>query len=107
MPAGEEQKSLQTGLANSSIGQVQVHLKRDAQAVDPLKAAAPFLKPYDFYYARNQYFLGLAYVHLKKTPDARAALNEVVALNTPFKSYAQDEITKLPTTPAAKAKKRG
>jgi len=42
-----QQKSLQKGLALSSLGQVNIEKKENAQAVENLRAAAPLLKPDD------------------------------------------------------------
>src|SRR5260370_39574862 len=42
-----QQKGLQKGLALSSLGQVNIEKKANAQAVENLKAAAPLLRPDD------------------------------------------------------------
>ncbi len=101
-----QQKGLQTGMAQAAIGHAHAKNSRFAEAIEPLKAAAPLLKPYDFYYARCQYLLGFSYARLKKTADAKAALSEAAGLNTPFKTLAEEEIGKLGAVPAKRAKKR-
>jgi tetratricopeptide (TPR) repeat protein len=99
-----QQKGLQEGLAYSALGQVLVHRTRDAQAVDALKAAAPLLKPYAFYFGRNQYLLGFALSRLKRTAEARTVLTEAASVDSPYRSHAQDALSKLP--PPAKAPRK-
>jgi len=100
----KQQKDLQQGLAHSALGQVHIHKKRDAQAAESLRAASPLLKPYDFYYARNQYVLGFALVNLRRPAEAKPVFAEAASLNTPYKPLAQAEFNKLagPTRPAKK-----
>ena len=105
-----QQKSLQTGLAWSSIGQVLIHKKQDAQAVEAFRTAAPMLKPAAVTYARNQYRLGFALINLKRLPEARIAFMESASVDTPYRSLAQEKMKGLPASaPAKKAppKKRG
>src|SRR5712664_2393622 len=87
-----QQKSLQKGLALSSLGQVNIEKKDNAQAVENLKAAAPLLKPDDGSYARNQYRLGFALLNLKKTAEAKEAFTQAASVNGPYKSLAQDKL---------------
>src|SRR5260370_29163691 len=70
------QKALQKGLALSSLGQVNIQKKDNAQAVENLKTAAPLLKPDDGSYARNQYRLGFALLNLEKNPEAQEAFTQ-------------------------------
>jgi tetratricopeptide (TPR) repeat protein len=101
-----QQKALQEGLAHSALGQVMVHKTRDAQAVDELKAAGPLLKPYAFYYGRNQYFLGFALSRLKRVAEARTVLAEAASIDSPYRSLAQERLSQLGGAPARPAKKR-
>ena len=87
-----QQKSLQKGLALSSLGQVNIEKKDNAQAVQNLKAAAPLLKPDDGSYGRNQYRLGYALLNLKKTAEAKEAFTQAASVNGPYKSLAQDKL---------------
>src|SRR5712692_3126313 len=68
-----QQKSLQKGLALSSLGQVNIEKKGNAQAVENLKAAAPLL-------------------NLKKTAEAKEAFTQAASVNGPYKSLAQDKL---------------
>jgi hypothetical protein len=51
--------------------------------------------------------LGFTYARLKKIPEATAALNECIALNTPFKAPAQQTLTQMGTTTTTKRPGRG
>jgi tetratricopeptide (TPR) repeat protein len=96
------QKALQQGLAQSALGQVYLHQKKFPQAVDALKTASPLLKADANSYGRNLYRLGFAHIQMKNTAEARKALTEAVSVESPYKPYAQDLLTKL----SAPAKKR-
>lgn len=102
-----QQKSVQQGLAWSSIGQVQLQRKQNSQAVESLKTAAPLLKSDNFSYARNQYRLGFAYINLKMMAEARAAFADAASLNTPYRGPAQEKMAGIPATAGKQhAKKR-
>jgi tetratricopeptide (TPR) repeat protein len=100
----QQQSSLQKGLALSALGQVNLQKKNNAGAVDNFKAAAPLLKADVNSYARNEYRLGYALLNLKKIPEAKAALSEAAAGNTPYKAPAQDKLKALSAATAARAK---
>jgi tetratricopeptide (TPR) repeat protein len=87
-----QQKSLQKGLALSSLGQVNIAKKDNAQAVTNLKAAGPLLKPDDGSYARNQYRLGFALLNLKRTAEAKEAFTQAASVNSPYKALAQEKL---------------
>jgi tetratricopeptide (TPR) repeat protein len=100
----QQQSSLQKGLALSSLGQVNIQKKSNAQAVENLKAASPLLKADPNSYARNQYRLGFALLNLKKVPEAKAALTEAASVNSPYKALAQDKLKAMGGGTTAKAK---
>src|SRR6266571_4026449 len=87
-----QQKSLQKGLALSSLGQVNIEKKDNAQAVENLKAAAPLLKPDDGSYARNQYRLGFALLNLRRNAEAKEAFTQAASVNSPYKALAQEKL---------------
>jgi tetratricopeptide (TPR) repeat protein len=97
-----QQKGLQKGLALSSLGQVQIEKKDNAQAVENLKAAASLLKPDDGSYARNQYRMGFAFLNLKKNAEAKEALTQAASVNSPYRQAALDKLKSL----AAPAKRK-
>ena len=87
-----QQKGLQKGLALSSLGQVNIEKKDNAQAVENLKAAAPLLKPDDGSYAQNQYRLGFALVNLKRTAEAKEAFTQAASVNSPYRAKALEKL---------------
>ena len=95
----QQQTSLQRGLALSSLGQVNMEKKDNAQAVQNFRAAAPLVKSDAITYARNQYRLGFALVNLKRMPEAKEAFTQAASVNSPYKSLAQDKLKSF-NTPA-------
>jgi len=89
------QISIQKGLALSTLGQVSLQKKLNAQAVDNLSKAAPLLKSNDTLYARNEYRLGFAYLNLKKNADATKAFAEAASVDSPYKAPAQEKLAEL------------
>jgi len=81
----DRQKNLQKGLALSSLGQVNIEKKDNAQAVENLKAD-------DGSYGRNQYRLGYALLNLKRTAEAKDAFTQAASVNGPYKSLALDKL---------------
>jgi tetratricopeptide (TPR) repeat protein len=96
----KQQSALQKGLALSTLGQVNLQKKNNAQAVTNFQAAAPLLKSNDASYARNAYRLGFALINLKKMPEAKAAFTEAASVNSPYKGPAQDKLKSLSAPPA-------
>jgi len=95
----QQQTSLQRGLALSSLGQINMEKKDNAQAVQNFRAAAPLVKSDAITYARNQYRLGFALVNLKRMPEAKEAFTQAASVNSPYKSLAQDKLKSF-NTPA-------
>lgn len=96
--------TLQTGIAWSAEGQVLINKNDLPGAATAFQTASPLLKSEKVYYARNLYRLGFTYARQKKVPEATAALNEVISMDTPFKGPAQQTLQQL-NTPAAPAKR--
>lgn len=99
-----QQKGLQKGLALSSLGQVNIEKKDNAQAVENLKAAGPLVKPDDGSYARNQYRLGFALLNLKKNAEAKEAFTQAASVNSPYKALAQEKLKGLTGATTARRK---
>ena len=99
-----QQKSLQKGLALSSLGQVNIEKKDNAKAVENLRAAAPLLKADDGSYARNQYRLGFALLNMKRNAEAKEAFTQAASVNSPYKALAQDKLKASAGAPAARRK---
>jgi tetratricopeptide (TPR) repeat protein len=101
----KQQTALQKGLAFSTLGQVNMQKKNNAQAIQNFQAAAPLLKSNDIGYARNAYRLGFAFLNLKKYSDAKAAFSEAASVNGPYKQPALDKIKTIPAVPAGTHRK--
>jgi tetratricopeptide (TPR) repeat protein len=99
-----QQTALQKGLALSTLGQVNLQKKNNAQAIQNFQAAAPLLKSNDVGYARNEYRLGFAFINLRKIPEAKAAFTQAASVNSPYKQPALDKIKALPASPATRRK---
>ena len=98
-----QQKALQKGLALSSLGQIDIEKKENAQAVENLKAAAPLVKLDDGSYARNQYRLGFALLNLKRNAEAKEAFTQAASVNSPYKALAQEKLKGLAAPARRKA----
>ena len=102
----KKQNDLQKGLAISALGQVGLQKKQDAAAVKNFLAASPLLKADATSYAKNQYRLAYAYVHLKQKKEAIQAFNEAASVDSPYKETAAEkakELAELKPTPRRKA----
>ena len=100
----KQQTALQKGLALSTLGQVNMQKKNNAQAIQNFQAAAPLLKSSDVGYARNEYRLGFAFINLQKIPEAKAAFTQAASVNSPYKQPALDKIKALPASPPTRRK---
>jgi len=98
--------SVQKGWALSSLGQVDLQKKLNAQAVDSLSKAAPLLKSNAGLYGRNQYRLGFAYLNMKKNPEATKAFTEAASVESPYKVMAEDKLSELGTSAKPTAHKK-
>jgi tetratricopeptide (TPR) repeat protein len=92
----QKQLSVQKGLAYSALGQAYVTQRHDSQAVEAFGQAAPLLESNPINYARNQYRLGFTLAKMRRFAEARKALEQAAALDTPFKRLAEQELGKLP-----------
>jgi len=86
---------MQKGLALSTLGQVSIEKKLNAQAVDNLTKAAPLLKSNPVTYARNQYRLGFAYLNLKKNAEAKQAFTDAASVDSPYKGPSQQKLAEI------------
>jgi len=98
----QKQLSLQKGLALSSLGQVNIQKKDNAQAVESFKSATPLLKADEGSFGRNQYWLGFALLNLKRNAEAKEAFTQAASVNSAYKGLAQ---AKLKSFDAASRKK--
>jgi tetratricopeptide (TPR) repeat protein len=91
----QQQTSVQKGWAFSTLGQINLQKRQEAQAVDNLLKAAPLLKSNAGMYARNQYRLGYAYLNLKRNGDASKAFTEAASVDSPYKAMAQQKLAEI------------
>ena len=91
----QKQVALQTGLAWSTLGQVYITQKNEAQALTAFQTAAPLLKANPASYARNQYRLGFALLNLKRDADAKQAFTDAASVDTPYRAMAQEKLAEL------------
>jgi tetratricopeptide (TPR) repeat protein len=101
----KQQTSIQKGLAFSTLGEINLQKKLNAQAVDNLSKAAPLLKSNAALYARNEYRLGFAYLNLKKNADATKAFTEAASVDSPYKAMAAQKLAEIGSAKPAARKK--
>ncbi len=95
----KNQISFQEGLAHSILGQLLIRQQKMSDAVAEFKLGTPLLKSEPVSYARNQYRLGFALGKLRRHAEARTVLNEVAALDTPYKSLILDLLQQVGGAP--------
>ena len=100
----QQQKSLQTGLAQSALGQVHINRNDLPKALEAFTAAKNLLASNRMLYARNLYRLGFTLARMNRPAEARPVLTEVVSIDSPFKALAQETLNRL--GPARPPKKR-
>lgn len=91
----QKQTALEKGIAYSAIGEIDVRNSKNAPAVDAFKQAGPLLKSNNYYYGRNLYRLGFTLAKMQRIPEARTVLTEAVSVDSPYKSLAQQTLTKI------------
>lgn len=91
----QQQISLEQGIADSTIGEVDVIKGKNAPAVDSFKLANPLLKSNNYYYGRNLYRLGFTLAKMQKTLEARTVLTEAVSVDSPYKAKATETLNKI------------
>jgi tetratricopeptide (TPR) repeat protein len=99
----QQQISLQKGLALSSLGQVSIQKKDNAQAVENFKTASGLLKADEGSYGRNQYWLGFALLNLKRNAEAKDAFTQAASVNSAYKALAQAKLKSFAAAPKAKS----
>jgi tetratricopeptide (TPR) repeat protein len=91
----EQEISVRKGLAYSALGQVHIHRRRHAQAVEAFQAASPLLKNEPISYARNLYRLGFTLAQMRRTAEARRILTEAISIESPYKQLAQQTLNQI------------
>jgi tetratricopeptide (TPR) repeat protein len=91
---GEDIKSF-AGVAHSVLGQVLLRENKFLPASTELKTAAALLKGSGQDEAGAWYYLGFAYAKMEKAALAIEALNNAVAIDSPYKQPAQDLLGRI------------
>lgn len=91
----DKQVALQKGIAYSALGQIDVIRTKNAAAVAAFKQADPLLQSNTYYYARNLYRLGFTLAKMQQSADARKYLEQVIKMDSPFRSLAQQTLDKM------------
>ncbi|HUO34164.1 MAG TPA: hypothetical protein VMU43_04170 [Candidatus Acidoferrum sp.] len=91
----QQQMDVQKGIAYTSLGQVDAINEKYAQAIAKFKLASPLLKSNSFSYSRNLYRLGFSLAKLNRTLEARTVLTECISIDSPYRTLAQQTLTKI------------
>ena len=98
----DQSRKVSAGAAHSILGQVYAKQEKAAQSITELKSAVTLLKGQDEQqFAVAAYFLGWDYAKLNRLTDARAVLNEALAIPGPIQAPAKELLTKVNSARAA------
>ncbi|MBO0912025.1 MAG: hypothetical protein J2P13_09545 [Acidobacteria bacterium] len=100
--AADKSQKVSAGVGHSVMGRAYAKQEKTAASVAELKSAAALLKGQDEQqFAIAAYYLGWDYAKLNRLTDARAILNEAVAIPGPVQQPAKDLLTKVNAARAA------
>jgi hypothetical protein len=95
-PDADPSHKVSAGVAHSTLGQVYAKQEKVVPAIAELKSAITLLKGHDEQqYAVAAYFLGFEYAKVNKLTDARAILNEAVAVPGPMQGPVKELLTRV------------
>jgi tetratricopeptide (TPR) repeat protein len=101
-PDADASRKVSAGVAHSTLGQVYAKQEKTASSITELKSAIALLKGQDEQqFAVAAYFLGWDYAKLNKLTDARAVLNEALAIPGPMQGPVKELLTKVNSARAA------
>ncbi len=101
-PDTDQSIKLSVGLAYSALGYALMKQEKTAAAIPEFKNAMMLLKSEPSSYEVVLYRIGYAYAKLKRYDDARASLNEAIALKGPFEQPSKDLLGKINTASKAR-----
>ncbi len=90
-----QQKNTWKGLAHSILGQILMHREKTAEAIAAFREAEPLLAGEALAQARNLYRLGFAYAKLGRLDPARRYLQQAAAIESPYKTAAEELLKKV------------
>jgi tetratricopeptide (TPR) repeat protein len=101
-PDADQSRKVSAGVAHSTLGQAYAKQEKTALSITELKSAVILLKGQDEQqYAVAAYFLGWDYAKLNKLTEARAVLNDALAVPGPMQAPVKDLLTKVNSARAA------
>jgi len=101
-PDADASHKVSAGVAHSTLGQVYAKQQKTASSIAELRSAVTLLKGQDEQqYAVAAYFLGWDYAKTNKLTEARAVLNDAVAIPGPMQGPVKELLTKVNSARAA------
>ena len=101
-PAATKSRKVSAGVAHCVLGQAYAKQEKTATSITELKSAISLLKGEDDQqFALAAYFLGWDYAKTRKLTEARAILEEGVAIPGPVQGPIKDLLTKVNTARAS------
>ena len=94
-PDADDARKLSAAIARSALGRALMKQNKMAAAADALKKAAPALKSNAQAYSTVLFYLANAYSLQKQYAQAKAVLNEAVAVQGPYQQQARGLLTKV------------
>jgi len=100
--AADKSKKISAGVAHSTLGRAYAKQGKTAPSITELKTATTLLKGQDDQqYAVAAYFLGWDYAKLNRLTEARAVLNDALAVQGPMQPSIRDLLSKVNSARAA------
>jgi len=101
-PAADKSQKVSAGVGHSVMGRAYAKQEKTATSVAELKSATGLLKGQDEQqFAVAAYYLGWDYAKLNRLTDARAILNQAIAIPGPLQQPAKDLLAKVNAARAA------
>jgi tetratricopeptide (TPR) repeat protein len=101
-PAADKSKKISAGVAHSTLGRAYAKQGKTAPSITELKTATTLLKGQDDQqYSVAAYFLGWDYAKLNRLTEARAVLNDALAVQGPMQPSIKDLLSKVNSARAA------
>ena len=95
-PGADNSRKISAGMAHTVMGRAYVNEEKSQPSIAEFKSATTLLKGLDEQqFAVAAYFLGWDYAKQNKLADARAILNEAVAIPGPIQAPAKELLTKV------------
>jgi tetratricopeptide (TPR) repeat protein len=101
-PSADKPAKISAGVAHSTLGRAYAKQGKTAPSITELKTATTLLKGVDDQqYSVAAYFLGWDYAKLNRLTEARAVLNDALAVQGPMQPSIRDLLSKVNSARAA------